>query len=71
MRRKDDTGVEDAFSPVPHASGFRTTLLPGDGHNGKVYISYRPDLRKMMDMSTSSGVLSMTCLAVPVLCIPP
>ena len=65
MRRKDDTGVgdfEDAFSPVPHASGFRTILslatqhhmlcdhvdisqafvqgdlLPGDGHNGKVYI---------------------------------
>jgi len=56
----------DAFSPVPAASGFRTilslgtqqymftdhvdisqafvqgTLLPGDGHNGKVYISSPP-----------------------------
>ena len=69
MRRKDDTGVgdfEDTFSPVPHASGFRTILalatqhhmlcdhvdisqafvqgdlLPGDGHNGKVYISPPP-----------------------------
>jgi hypothetical protein len=69
MRRKDDTGLgdfEDAFSPVPHASGFRTILslatqhhmlcdhvdisqafvqgdlLPGDGHNGKVYISPPP-----------------------------
>ncbi len=69
MHRKDehDRGdFEDAFSPVPHASGFRmilalTTqnnmhgdhvdisqafvqgdLLPGDGHNGKVYISAPP-----------------------------
>ena len=69
MRRKDETGFgdfEDAFSPVPHASGFRTILslatqhnmlcdhvdisqafvqgdlLPGDGHNGKVYISPPP-----------------------------
>ena len=73
MRRKDDTGVgdfEDAFSPVPHASGFRTILslatqhhmlcdhvdisqafvqgdlLPGDGHNGKVYISPPPGFTK-------------------------
>jgi hypothetical protein len=69
MHRKDDQGrgdFEDAFSPVPHASGFRTILalatqnnmhcdhvdisqafvqgdlLPGDGHNGKVYISAPP-----------------------------
>ncbi len=69
MRRKAETGFgdfEDAFSPVPHASGFRTILclatqhnmpcdrvdisqafvqgdlLPGDGHNGKVYISPPP-----------------------------
>jgi hypothetical protein len=69
MHRKDDQGrgdFEDAFSPVPHASGFRTILalatqnnmhcdhvdisqafvqgdlLPGDGYNGKVYISAPP-----------------------------
>ena len=69
MFRKDINGVgdyEDAFSPVPHASGFRTILslatafdmhmdhvdisqafvqgelLPGDGHNGNVYISPPP-----------------------------
>jgi hypothetical protein len=69
MHRKDDQGrgdFEDAFSPVPHASGFRMILalatqnnmhcdhvdisqafvqgdlLPGDGHNGKVYISAPP-----------------------------
>ena len=66
MHKKDEQGVgdfEDAFSPVPHASGFRTILalatqhdmhcdhvdisqafvqgdlLPGDGYQGKVYIS--------------------------------
>jgi len=66
MRRKGEDGFgdyDDAFSPVPAASGFRTILslatqqntftyhvdisqafvqgelLPGDGHNGKVYIS--------------------------------
>ena len=66
MHRKDEHGVgdfEDAFNPVPHASGFRMILalatqnnmhcdyvdisqafvqgdlLPGDGYNGKVYIS--------------------------------
>ena len=69
MRKKGDDGVgdyEDFFSPVPHASGFRTILalatmwnmmtdhvdisqafeqgeiLPGDGYNGKVYISAPP-----------------------------
>ena len=69
MRRKDEDSVDDyddAFSPVPAASGFRTILslatqqnmctehvntsqafvqgelLPGDGHNGKVYISSPP-----------------------------
>jgi len=69
MRRKGADGVgdyDDAFSPVPAASGFRTILslatqqnmftdhvdisqafvqgelLPGDGHNGKVYISSPP-----------------------------
>ena len=69
MHRKDEHGIgdfEDAFSPVPHASGFRLILalatqhnmhcdhvdisqafvqgdlLPGDGHNGKVYISPPP-----------------------------
>ena len=66
MHRKDLNGVgdyDDAFSLVPHASGFRTILslatafnmhidhvdisqafvpgelLPGDGYNGKIYIS--------------------------------
>jgi len=66
MCRKGEDGVgdfDDAFSPVPAASRFRTILslatqqnmftdhidisqalvqgelLPGDGHNGKVYIS--------------------------------
>jgi hypothetical protein len=69
MHRKDDQGrgvFENAFSPVPHASGFRMILalatqnnmhcdhvdisqafvqgdlLPGDCHNGKVYISAPP-----------------------------
>ena len=69
MHRKDEQGrgdFEDAFSPVPHASGFRMILalatqnnmhcdhvdisqafvqgdlLPGDGYNGKVYISAPP-----------------------------
>jgi hypothetical protein len=69
MHRKDDQGRGDfevAFSPVPHASGFRMILalatqnnmhcdhvdisqafvqgdlLPGDEHNGKVYISAPP-----------------------------
>ena len=69
MRRKGEDGVgiyNDAFSPVPAASGLRTILslatqqnmftdhvdisqafvqgelLPGDGHNGKVYISSLP-----------------------------
>ena len=69
MRRKGEDGVgdyDDAFSPVPVASGFRTILslatqqnmfpdhvdisqafvqgeqLPGEGHNGKVYISSPP-----------------------------
>ena len=69
MHRKDAAGVgdfDDAFSPVPHASGFRGILslatqhdmfcdhvdmsqafcqgelLPGDGQNGKVYISAPP-----------------------------
>ena len=69
MRRKGEDGVgdyEDAFSPVPAASGFQTILslttqenmfmdhvdisqafvqgelLPGDGHNEKVYISAPP-----------------------------
>jgi len=69
MRRKGEDSVgdyDDAFSPVPAASGFRTILslatqqnmftdhvdisqafvqgelLPGDGHNGKVYISSPP-----------------------------
>ena len=69
MRRKGEDGVgdyDDAFSPVPAASNFRTIpslatqqnmftdrvdisqafvqseLLPGDGHNGKVYISSPP-----------------------------
>jgi hypothetical protein len=69
MHRKDEHGVgdfEDAFSPVPHASGFRLILalatqhnmhcdhvdisqafvqgdlLPGDGYQGKVYISPPP-----------------------------
>jgi len=93
MRRKDDTGLgdfEDAFSPVPHASGFRTILalatqhhmlcdhvdisqafvqgdlLPGDGHNGKVYISlHRLGMRKTMVMSTSSDVPYTAC-QVPV-----
>jgi len=64
---KDSVGdYNDALSPVPAASGFRTILslatqknmfmdhvdisqdfvqselLPGDGHNGKVYISSPP-----------------------------
>jgi len=66
MKRKKADGVvdyDDAFSPVPAASGFRTILslatqldmftdhvnisqafvqgelLPGDGHNGNVYMS--------------------------------
>ena len=69
MHRKDLNVVgdyDDAFSPVPHASGFRTILslvtafdrhidhedisqafvqgklLPGDGYNGKIYISAPP-----------------------------
>ena len=69
MHRKDDQGrgvFENAFSPVPHANGFRMILalatqnnmhcdhvdisqafvqgdlLPGDCHNGKVYISAPP-----------------------------
>jgi len=69
MRRKGEDGVgdyDDAFIPVPAASGFRTILslatqqnmytdhvdisqafvqgelLPGDGHNGKVYNSSPP-----------------------------
>jgi hypothetical protein len=70
MHRKDEQGrgdFEDAFSPVPHASGFRMILalatqnnmhcdhvdisqafvqgdflFPGDGYNGKVYISAPP-----------------------------
>ena len=69
MHRKDLNVVgdyDDAFSPVPHASGFRTILslatafdlhidhvdisqtfvqgklVPGDGYNGKVYISDPP-----------------------------
>jgi len=69
MKRKNADGVgnyDDAFSPVPAASGFRTILslatqldmftdhvdisqafvqgelLPGDGHNGNVYISAPP-----------------------------
>ena len=69
MRRKGEDSVgdyDDAFSPVPAASRFRTILslatqqnmytdhvdisqafgqgelLPGDGHNGKVYISSPP-----------------------------
>jgi hypothetical protein len=69
MHRKDDQGrgvFENAFSPVPHANGFRMILalatqnnmhcdhvdisqafvqgdlLPGDEHNGKVYISAPP-----------------------------
>ena len=36
MRRKDDTGVgdfEDAFSPVPHASGFHTILSLATQHH--------------------------------------
>jgi hypothetical protein len=36
MRRKDDTGLgdfEDAFSPVPHASGFRTILSLATQHH--------------------------------------
>ena len=36
MRRKDDTGVgdfEDAFSPVPHAIGFRTILSLATQHH--------------------------------------
>ena len=36
MRRKDDTGAgdfEDAFSPVPHASGFRTILSLATQHH--------------------------------------
>jgi hypothetical protein len=32
---------------------------------------HRLDTRKMMAMSTSSGVLSVVCLALPMLCIPP
>ena len=66
MRRKNNDGVgdyDDAFSPVPAASSFRTIislatqldmftdyvdisqafvqgeLLPGEGHNGNVYLS--------------------------------
>jgi hypothetical protein len=89
MRRKDETGFgdfEDAFSPVPHASGFRTILslatqhnilcdhvdisqafvqgdlLPGDGHNGKVYISPPPGFTEGNDTFTSSGVLFLACL---------
>jgi len=73
MRRKGEDGVgdyDDAFSPVPAASKFRTILrlatqqnmftdhvdisqafvqvelLPGDGHNGKVYISSPPGYDK-------------------------
>ena len=69
MRRKGEDSVgdyDDAFSPVPVVSGFRTilnlvtqqnmftdhvdisqafvqrVLLPGDGHNSKVYISSPP-----------------------------
>ena len=69
MGRKGEDGVgdyDDAFSPMPAASGFRTMLslatqhdmftdhvdisqafvqvelLPGDSHNGKVYISPPP-----------------------------
>jgi len=69
MRQKGEDGVgnyDDAFSPVPAASGFCTILslatqrnvftdhvdisqaflqgelLPGDSHNGKVYISSPP-----------------------------
>ena len=69
MRRKGEDSVsdyDDAFSPVPAVSGFRTILslatqqnmftdhvnisqafvqgelLPGDGHNSKVYISSPP-----------------------------
>jgi len=69
MRRKGEDGVgdyDDAFSPVPAASGFHTILslatqqnmytdhvdisqafvqrelLPGDDHNGKLYIFSPP-----------------------------
>jgi len=83
MRRKDDDSVgnfDDAFSPVPSASGFRTILslatqqnmfmdhvdisqafvqgglLPGDGHNGKVYISSLPGYDE--DLSTCIASLS-------------
>jgi len=69
MRRKGENGVgdyDDAFGPVPAASGFRTILrlaaqqnmftdhvnisqafvqgelLPGEGHDGKMYISSPP-----------------------------
>ena len=70
LNRKNAEGVgdyDDAFSPVPVASGFQNIfslatqldmfmnhvdifqafvqgeLLPGDGHNGKLYISAPPD----------------------------
>ena len=36
MHRKDEHGVgdfEDAFSPVPHASGFRLILALATQHN--------------------------------------
>ena len=76
MHRKDEHGVgdfEDAFSPVPHASGFRLILalatqhnmhcdhvdisqafvqgdlLPGDGYQGKVYISPPPGFNEDPD----------------------
>jgi hypothetical protein len=42
-------------------------LLPGDGDNGKVYISPPPGSRKTMDMSTSFDVLSLACLEPPAL----
>ena len=85
MKRKGADGVgdyDDAFSPVPTASGFRTILslatqldmftdhvdisqafvqgelLPGDGHNGNVYISSPPGYEE--DSRYSSECLKRT-----------
>ena len=88
MHRKDEQGrgdFEDAFSPVPHASGFRMILalatqnnmhcdhvdisqafvqgdlLPGDGYNGKVYISAPPGMMRTPIMSISCSDLFTVC----------
>ena len=101
-QRKGADGVgdyDDAFSPVPAASGFRTILslatqlnmytdhvdisqafvqgelLPGDGHNGNVYISSPPGyeedpryiyrLTNIMEKATNATMTKESVLGIP------